>query len=154
MLEIQPDDLVLVAVVKTPRDLEIARVLGWYRIPLRAAPKTMRVDWLALYQPGRFGPEGHAIRYVARVRGHELTTRADLLRDEPGHPAAEEPYYRLQLGPLEALPRPIPSRRWRRITFFYTTGDRLLAASDVKDLAVPLGASDDRLWRLLRERGG
>lgn len=154
MLETLPDDLILVAVVKTPRDLEIARVLGWYRIPLRTAPKTMRVDWLAFYQPGSFGPEGRAIRYVAPVRGYELTTRADLLRDEKSHPAAEEPYYRLQLGPLQSLPRPIPSGHWHRITFFYTTGERLLSACEVKDLRVPLGASEDRLWRLLRERGG
>ncbi|MEW6566925.1 MAG: hypothetical protein AB1449_01925 [Chloroflexota bacterium] len=154
MLDLQPDDLVLVAVVKSSRDLEIARVLGWYRIPLRTAPKTVRVDWLALYQPGTFGAEGRCIRYVAALRGYELTTRADLLRDEAGHPAAEEPYYRLQLGSLEALPHPIPARRWRRVTFFYTTGDRLLTAQDVKDLTVPLSARRDRLWRLLRDRGG
>lgn len=154
MIELQPEDLILVAVVKTPRDLEIARVLGWYRIPLRTAPKTVRVDWLALYQPGRFGPGGGVIRYVAPVRGYELTTRAELLRDEKDHPAADEPYYRLQLGPLQELPRPIPVGRWRRITFLYTTGDRLLAAREAKDLTVPLGATEDSLWRLLRERGG
>ncbi len=153
-MEMQAEDLVLVAVVKSPRDLEIARVLGWYRIPLRTAPKTVRVDWLALYQPGRVGPGGGAIRYVAPVRGYELTTRGELLRDEKDHPAADEPYYRLQLGPLQALPRPIPARRWRRITFFYTTGARLLTASEIEDLTVPLGASADPLWRLLRERGG
>jgi len=131
MTEIQPEDLVLVAVVTTPRDLEIARVLGWYRIPLRSAPKTVRVDWLALYQPGRFGPGGGAIRFVAPVRGYELTTRGELLRDEKDHPAADEPYYRLQLGPLQALPHPIPAGRWRRITFLYTTGERLLAVTKV-----------------------
>ncbi len=29
MEEIYPEDLILVAVMKDPRDLEIARVLGW-----------------------------------------------------------------------------------------------------------------------------
>ena len=43
----QPTDLVLVAVLNNKRDLEIARVLGWYRIPLKTAPKTVGVDWLA-----------------------------------------------------------------------------------------------------------
>jgi len=154
MLEIQPNDLVLVAVLKARRDLEIARVLGWYRIPIRTAPKTIRVDWMAFYQPGVFGQEEHAIRYIAPVRGFELTTRADLLRDEQDHPGAEEPYYKVQLGPLERLPRPIPARRWRRITFLYTTGERLLLAEDVSDLAVPPSDEHDRLWRLIRERGG
>ena len=50
------------------------------------------------------------------------------------------------------LPRPIPARRWRRIVFLYTTGARLLSASDVKDLTVPPSQEQDRLWRLLRER--
>jgi hypothetical protein len=154
MPEILPNDLVLVAVLKRPRDLEIARVLGWYRIPLRAAPKTVRVEWLAFYQTAAFGEEKHAVRYVAPVRGYELTTRGDILRDEPDHPAADEPYYRIQLGPVESLARPIPARHWRRITFLYTTGDRLTTARDVRDLTVPPSQEHDRLWRLLRERGG
>ncbi len=29
----QPNALILVAFVPSPRDLEVARVLGWYRIP-------------------------------------------------------------------------------------------------------------------------
>ena len=51
----KPTDLILVAFMSTPRDLEIARVLGWYRIPLRTAPKVVSVDYLAFYQPASFG---------------------------------------------------------------------------------------------------
>ncbi len=47
--------LVLVAIITTRRDLEIARVLGWYRIPLRRAPKVIAVDYLAFYQTAAFG---------------------------------------------------------------------------------------------------
>jgi len=50
MEKLEADDLVLVAILPKPRDLEIARVLGWYRIPLATAPKTIRVDWIAFYQ--------------------------------------------------------------------------------------------------------
>jgi hypothetical protein len=57
MQMIQADDLVLAAVVRQPRDLGIARVLGWYRIPVGTAPKTLRVDWLAFYQTAAFGEE-------------------------------------------------------------------------------------------------
>jgi len=64
MEEIYPDDLVLVAVVRSRRDLEIARVLGWYRVPLASAPKTMHVDWLALYQTAAFGDERWSVRYA------------------------------------------------------------------------------------------
>jgi hypothetical protein len=147
-----PTSLILVALVPNPRDLEIARLLGWYRIPLRSAPKVINVDFLAFYQVGAFG-EAHRwrIAYFAEVHGHELTTRADLLRDEPDHPRAREEYYKVQVGPLLELPRPILAGRWRRITFLYTTGDLLLSARSVNDLVV---RTEDReiLWRSLRER--
>ncbi len=153
MADLQDDDLVLVAVVKAPRDLEIARVLGWYRIPLARAPRTMRVDWIAFFQGAAFGTERWSVRYVAEVRGYELTTRGDLLREEADHPRRLEPYYRLQLGPLQALAQPIPARRWRRFTFLYTTGERVRLARDVKELTMP-GTSRHASWgRRLRERG-
>lgn len=154
MEEIYPEDLVLVAVLKTRRDLEIARVLGWYRIPLASAPKTMHVDWLAFYLTAAFGQERWSIRYVCPVRGFELTTRRALMRDEPDHTRADEPYYKLQLGTMRELVHPIPSPRWRRFTFLYTTGDRLQAAREITDLTMPHRSDQDRLWRILRERAG
>ena len=144
-------DLILVAVITHKRDLEIARVLGWYRIPLATAPKTVNVDYLAFYQTAKFGEEKWAINYIAPVRGNELTTRGELLRTEAGHPRANEPYYKVQIGPLERLPRPIPSRRWRRITFLYTTGERLEQAEEINDLIVQ-SAEREVLWAALRER--
>lgn len=148
---LRPTDLILVCLLPAPRDLEIARLLGWYRIPLRTAPKVVAVDALAFYQPASFGDRGGQIEYTAPVRGHELTTRAELLRDEPDHPRAGEEYFKIQLGPLERLPRPILADRWRRLTFLYTTGEYLLQASTLNDLVV---RSDERtlLWRSLRER--
>lgn len=150
-MSILPISLVLVAVVNHPRDLEIARLLGWYRIPLRTAPKVIAVDYLAFYQTGAIGDGKGKIQYVAPVRGHELTTRAELLRDEPNHPRAREEYYKIQLGPLEHLPHPIPAGKWHRVTFLYTTGEYLFQAKNMNDLVVQ---SDERktLWQALRER--
>jgi hypothetical protein len=149
---IHAEDLVLVAVVRQPRDLDIARVLGWYRIPVGTSPKTLRVDWLAFYQTAAFGEERWSVRYAAPVRGFELVRRGELLRDEPEHPRADEPYFKVQLGTMETLPRPIASTRWKRFTFVYTTGDRLLAAQDLTDLTIASAAQRDRLWRMLRDR--
>ncbi|MCJ7511442.1 MAG: hypothetical protein MUO23_00565 [Anaerolineales bacterium] len=149
---ILPEDLVLVAIAKHPRDLEIARLLGWYRIPLAYSPKTLHVEWLAFYQTAAFADQRWSVRWVAQVRGYELTTRASLLRAEPRHPRAEEPYFKLQLGPLEPLPHPIESRRWRRFTFLYTTGERLLAAQDLRQLVMTSARERAHLWRALRER--
>lgn len=144
--------LILVALVPKPRDLEIARLLGWYRVPLRSAPKVIDVDYLAFYQGANFGAEHRwRIETIAQVRGHELTTRAELLRDEPDHPRAREEYYKIQIGPLETLPGPITAGRWKRITFLYSTGAQLRTARTVNDLVV---RSEEReiLWRSLRER--
>lgn len=148
----QADALVLVAILPTPRDLEIARLLGWYRIPLRSAPKVVAVDFLAFYQTAAFGDSDRwQINWFAAVRGHELTTRRDLFREEPDHPHAAEEYYKIQIGPLQGLERPLLAGRWKRITFLYTTGAHFQAGETINDLVV---RSEERevLWRSLRER--
>jgi hypothetical protein len=146
------NDLILVAFLPSPRDLEIARVLGWYRIPLRTATTLGAVDYLAFYQPASFG-EGHkwCVEFVAEVRGHELLTRAQILKEEASHPHANEEYFKLRLGSVTALPEPIPAADWKRQTFLYTTGERLLNAADISELGVH---DEERqvLGRALRER--
>jgi hypothetical protein len=148
---IYPTDLVLIAILNNRRDFEVIRLLGWYRIPLRFAPKIVNADVIAFYQTAKFKEEKWSIRYAARVRGVELVKRMDLFQEEENHPRAWEEYYKIQLGPLEILPRGIPSRSWKRLTFVYTTGERLMGAEEISDLAL---SSADRkiLWRTLRDR--
>ncbi|HMD82260.1 MAG TPA: hypothetical protein VKE92_13175 [Anaerolineales bacterium] len=148
---LNPTDLILVCLLPTPRDLEIARLLGWYRIPLRTAPKVVAVDYLAFYQTSAFGEHGGMIEYVASVRGHELTTRGELLKDEGVHPRANEEYYKIQLGGLERLPQPVIADKWKRLTFLYTTGEYLLNAKLLNDLVVQ-NEERELLWKSLRER--
>ena len=144
--------LLLVAVMPSPRDLEIARVLGWYRIPFRFAPKIVQVDYLAFYQPSSFG-KAHAnrIEYFSEVRGVELALRREIIRDEPEHPRANEEYYKLSLGKLEQLQNPIPADKWKRVTFLYTTGALFAQARIINDLVVK---SEERkiLWHSLCEK--
>lgn len=148
---LSPSSLVLVCLLPTPRDLEIARLLGWYRIPLRTAPKVVAVDYLAFYQPASFGERGGQIEFIAPVQGHELTTRGELLKDEADHPRAKEEYYKLQLGALEKLKAPIRTDKWKRLTFLYSTGEYLLNARTLNDLVVE-GEERQLLWKSLRER--
>jgi len=148
---LQPTSLILVCLVPSPRDLEIARLLGWYRIPLRTAPKVVAVDYLAFYQPSAFGERGGQIEIISEVRGHELTTRAELLKDEADHPRAKEEYYKIQIGGLEKLRETIVADKWKRITFLYTTGEYLLKAKTLNDLVVD-GDERQLLWHSLRER--
>jgi len=144
-------DRVLVAIMNNPRDFEIARDEGWYRVPARHAPQsTTEAAALALYFTKAFGDEKWSIRWYGAVRGHELARRRDLFPDEPDHPRADEAYYKLQLGPLIELELPIYSLRWRRITFVETSWDRFSAAEEINDL---YASGADGLFVTLKEEG-
>ena len=146
-----PEDRVLVAVMNCPTDLEMARDQGWYRVPEKRATPGVFFEYIAFYLTAAFAEQKYAVHYYARRLGHELMTRRQLLPDEPDHPRAEEPYYKLQLGPLQRREPPIPSLRWRRITFIHTTWDRFEAAEEINDLFVEGDPFVDRLYHALRE---
>jgi len=144
-------DRVLVAIMNNRRDFEVMRDEGWYRIPQKyAPPSTTEAAALAFYFTKAFGDEKWSIRWYGPVRGYELARRRDLFPDEPDHPRADEAYYKLQLGPLMQLEQPIPSLRWRRITFIETSWDRFTAAEEVNDL---YASGADGLYVTLKEEG-
>lgn len=147
-----PTDLILIAIMPEPRDMEIARLLGWYRIRMKSAPKVISVDHIAFYQPSSFGKEHRwQVENVFSVTGHELASRAELFKDEADHPRAREEYFKIQLGPMQKLPKPILAEDWKRLNFLYTTGEKLLQADTLKELTVK---DHERkiLWKALRER--
>ena len=141
---------VLVAVLNRVRDLDLAREQGWYRIPFKRAPAQIGADYIAFYHTAAFAQDRWSIRYYAPVCGYRLATRLELLPDESAHPRAAEKYYRLDPGPLQELPHPIPSKRLRRITFISTTLARLLAAREINDLWEG-SPSAERLWAAFRD---
>ena len=142
---------VLVAVMNDPRALGIARTQRWYRIPVRRAPPRVGADYLAFYQTAAFGPqERWRINYYAPIRRYRLVQRCELLPEEKDHPRAQDKYYKLEIGPLEPLPHPIPSRRLRRVTFIPTTLTRLLNASEINDLWLG-GKLEEELWASLKK---
>ncbi len=143
--------LALVVVVNDPGDMARAREQGWYRIPLDQAPRRVAAEYLAFYQTGAFPPEERwAVRWYAAVRGYHLATRAELIPEESNHPRADRQYYKVTLAALEALPRPVPSRRLRRITFIPTTLARLLQAEEINDLWIK-STAQEKLWAALKQ---
>jgi hypothetical protein len=143
---------VLVAVLNNGEDLRRAASEGWYRIPQRTAPRRIGADYLAFYQTGAFKDQDEAqtVTYYAPTRRYRLLTRREILPAEPNHPRADEYYFRIELGPLQRLERPVPAAKFRRVTFIHTTLERLLTAQDV----VELFRQDDpfeSLWSALRE---
>jgi len=143
----------LVGVMTRVKDWEILKTHHWYRIPVRSAPEGLdKVQWLAFYQTRVFGREKWSVNYYARVQGMATVPRIELLPDEPNHRRARALYYRVALGELTPLPRPIPSQRWRRIAFIPTSLERLLRAEEVNDL-YRISPIEERLYFLLREAG-
>jgi hypothetical protein len=144
-------DRVLVGVMNRKRDFDLARDEGWYRIPERHAPECATdAAILALYFTTAFDEERWAVHWYAEVRGHELVRRRDLFPDESRHPRADERYYKVQIGPLIRRDPPIPSLRWRRVTFIESTWDRFTAAEEINDLYV---SGADGLYVTLKESG-
>ncbi|MEW5718500.1 MAG: hypothetical protein AB1817_07740 [Chloroflexota bacterium] len=147
------DDVVLVALLNQPRDLEIVRAEHWYRIPAKHAPAHLtQTRYVAFYLTRAFGERKWTIREYAPVRGHELVRRRDLFPAETDHPRANDAYYKLQLGSLIELAHPIVSRSGRRILFIWTTGDKFSRAVEINDL-LGKSAADDALWDALKESG-
>jgi len=144
---------VLVAIVNSPRDWAIVRDLHWYRIPLRRIPQRgVNAPVLAFYQTKAFEAQRWSINYYAFATAWEVMSRIQLLPEEPDHPRAQELYYKVHLGELIPLPRPIVSQKWRRINFIVTHWERLQGAQEVSEL---LHGSiwEERLWRALRKMG-
>lgn len=149
-----PEDRVLVGIMPSPRDFELARAEHWYRVPKKNAPKGIHAEYVAFYFTKVFGEDLRwAIHFYARRTGHELVRRRDLVPEEPDHPRANELYYKLQLGLIRQRKPPILSLRWRRVTFIHTTWDRFVTAQEINDLFSTDDLFVDRLYHTLREQG-
>jgi very-short-patch-repair endonuclease len=140
---------VLVAIINDLLDMGIARDQHWYRIPVQSVDNMLRdrwsPQWLAFYQTKVFGHEAHAVNYFARVTDIRQVFRWQLFPEQPHDEKGKRRYYQLMLSPLQRLPRPIFSRRQRRIVFIPTTWQKFVSASEINDLydESPL---EDKLW--------
>lgn len=150
---IYPDDRVLVAIVNNKNDWQRVLDERWYRIPVKHAPAgSPHFDWLAFYFTGQFGSDRWAVHFYARVLGHELHTRRELIPSEPDHRRAGDWYYQLQLGALQHKLPPVISDAWKRITFIVTTGDRFEMAQEIKDLFLDQSPAGEAFVTLKEEQ--
>ncbi len=136
---------VLVAIMNNKTDFAILRDQGWYRIPVRSAPKSGLPEWLAFYQTRIFDDEAYAVNYFGKVRDIEIVPRHKLFPNEIPSTKSDQLYHQIHLESLETLPQPIFSRRWRFIVFIPTTWAKFTTAAEINDLydESPL---EDRLW--------
>jgi len=140
---------VLVAILNNQLDFNLAYEQHWYRIPINNVKKLLKnrwpPQWLAFYQTKAFGQEKHAVNYYAQVLHIREAYRQQLFPGEPYNPKSNRRYYQLYLTPLQRLPKPIFSRRFRRIVFIPTTTEKFFNAAEINDLydESPL---EDKLW--------
>ena len=142
---------VLVALLPRARDWDIARLQGWYRIPVASAPP-QDFEHLAFYLGhASFGARAWQIEHFAAIERVQTVTRRELFPDQSRHPRAGQAYFKFDLGALQTLERPIISRRARYEVFIPTTLAKLHGAVELNDLFHP-SPLEDALWAALRER--
>ena len=143
----------LVGIVPRKKLWPVIQKEHWYHIPVESAPRNVKnIQYVGFYFPAAFGDEfQYKVTYYAPVSGIEVLKRIELFRDEPSHPRAKKDYYRIKLGDIEKLSRPIPSKRWRRIVHIPTTYKKLMSAQEINDLweTSPL---EDTMYMALKKR--
>ncbi|MCK4244202.1 MAG: DUF559 domain-containing protein [Candidatus Omnitrophica bacterium] len=119
--------------VRRKKDLRIILKKHCYRIPLKRCP-VQRFAYLAFYEVSRLGEEGKAINYYARLKTESEAKRIELLPDEPEHPRAEEIYRVYHLGKIQRTSKRIKNHSRRRISFGFTTREKLLHSEEISQL--------------------
>lgn len=140
---------VLVAIINNKLDYATLRERLWYRIPVSSVEKWLKErwppKWLAFYQTLAFGAEKHAINYFAEVLDFREVRRWQLFPDEPHDEKGNGRYYQIFVKSIQSLPKPIYSRRYRRIIFIPTTREKFVNASEINDL-FDESSLEDKLW--------
>lgn len=149
-----PEKELLIAIINNKSDFNIIKKNGWYRIPVISANKWLEKcwppQWLAFYQTKVFGAEAFSVNYYAKVIDIRIVGRQELFPGEPPNKKSGRQYYQIFLEPLQKLPKPIISKRLRRIVFIPTTWNRFINATEINDLFdnSPL---EDHLWTMLKQ---
>lgn len=139
----------IVAILNNQKDFSILRDQLWYRIPVESVEKFLKdrwpPKWMAFYQSGIFKKYAFMINHYGMISDISIVTRMELFPDEKVTSKSDKKYYKISFNKLETLPKPILSRRWRRIIFIRSTYSKFLKAVEINDLfdESPL---EDKLW--------
>lgn len=130
-----PEDRVLVAVVKTRRDVDILQTSCWYRIPEKRMHEPPECEYIAFFYSGSASPRNGSsgVYTYGRVSGIELAYRHQLTGTRD-HPRAHDRYYRIAIERLDQRIPPITNPTNRAVAFIHTTWDRFCQARIIPDL--------------------
>lgn len=126
----------VVGIIQRMEIWETVRQEGWYHIPVKSAPRNiLRCRYLAYYFTKLFNQDlRYQVIHYSEILSIERHKRIELFPQAINHPKADLYYYKLNLGSLQTLPKPIPSRLWRRIIFIPTSLEKLQQAKEINDL--------------------
>ncbi len=135
--------MVMVGPLRGPEHLDLVRRARYYHVPVSAvAASRTDVAYIAFYEgASRFPGQTGLIREYAAVLSVSRVRRCDLRGVTwAARGAADAPYYRFDLGPIQTLPRPITNPERLRIVFRFPEFERFRIAATLRDL----GASGSR----------
>ncbi len=120
---------------------------------MQSAPRNAStVEYLGFYFPAVFGGQlKYRVAYYAPVLKIDTVQRIRLFPEEIRHPRRDARYYQYHLGEVKPLPRPIPSKRWRRIVHIPTNLEKLLTAQEINDLYDTSGL-EEKMYQELKKR--
>jgi very-short-patch-repair endonuclease len=146
----------LVGIVNKLSDFEIIQDQQWYRIPVDKADKLLKrrwpPKWIAFYYTNTIKEFPQMIIHYAKISGIKVVTRKELFPGEEENYKTKKSYYKISFKKVETLPKPILSRRWRRIVFIQTTHKKFINAVEVNDL-FDGSKLEDRLWAEFKRNG-
>ena len=145
---------VLVVLMNSKSDFEIAQKFNWYRIPVISAPpivKNNSAKYISFYHTKIFEKEKYSIKWYAEIKKITIVKRKELFPNLSFDNKSENNYYKIEFGNLIALPKEILSLRPRRLLFIQTTEEKFFIAREINHLFndSPL---EDILWEKFVEK--
>ena len=139
----------LVGIVNEVSDYDIIKNHFWYRIPVESVDKMLKKrwppDWIAFYYTAAIKEYPQMIIHYGKVSNITIDTRKELFPSEKQTDKTSKKYYHISFDEIRILPKPILSRRGRRIVFIQTTFKKFIKAKEVNDL-LEGSALEDKLW--------
>lgn len=148
------NNTVLIALMNSKTDFEIAKSQNWYRIPVASAPKIVKeekIQIIAFYHTKSFTIEQYSICYYAIVNKISIVKRKELFSQETANLKTDKEYYKIEFLPLLSLEKPIISKRGRRILFIPTTKEKFIKATEINQLFND-SVLEDLLWEKFVEK--
>ncbi len=131
------DREILIVAVDSPEEFDVVAKGHFYRYPARGSFPKHQAGYLALYQAKGAGTSG--VQYVAKILSYKQVKRSRLAKEirkyiqdyRQGDGAS---LVKISLGSLIRLHHNIINPKGRRVSYRYTTFDKLLTAETIDDL--------------------